>query len=116
MGGAFASPELVHIEILVERVRPMIAPIGAGGKHPTSELCKRVYRVTKIEKKHRVAVLRAMQTLVERDAVSIWRVRLESKKSDDEWFNAIPACPIPRHHVPRNGLSLLSRRGKGRIN
>jgi hypothetical protein len=36
--------------------------------HPTSELCKRVYRITNVEKKHRVAVLRAMQTLVERQA------------------------------------------------
>jgi hypothetical protein len=55
--------------------------------HPTSELCKRVYRITNVEKKHRVAVLRAMQTLVERGDVSIWRVRLENEKSDDEWFN-----------------------------
>jgi hypothetical protein len=49
--------------------------------HPTSELCKRVYRITKVEKKHRVAVLRAMQTLVERGQVSIWRVKLEEEKT-----------------------------------
>jgi hypothetical protein len=55
--------------------------------HPTSALCKRVYGVANVEKKHRVAVLRAMQTLVERADVSIWRVRLESENSDDEWFN-----------------------------
>jgi hypothetical protein len=55
--------------------------------HPTTELCKRIYRVTDVEKKHRVAVLRAMQTLVDRGEISISRVRLENEKSDDEWFN-----------------------------
>lgn len=55
--------------------------------HPTSELCKRIYHVADVEKKHRVAVLRAMQTLVDRGHVPISRVRLENEKSDDEWFN-----------------------------
>jgi hypothetical protein len=55
--------------------------------HPTSELCKRVYRITKVEKKHRVAVLRAMQTLVDRGDISISRVKLKKEKSDDEWFD-----------------------------
>ena len=55
--------------------------------HSTSELCKQVYRVTTVEKKHRVAVLRAMQTLVDRGDLSIGRVRLKSEKSDDEWYN-----------------------------
>jgi hypothetical protein len=55
--------------------------------HPTSALCKRVYGIANVEKKHRVAVLRGMQTLVERNSVSIWRLRLENEKCDDEWFN-----------------------------
>jgi hypothetical protein len=55
--------------------------------HRTSELCKRVYQITTVEKKHRVAVVRAMQTLVERGDISISRVKLKKEKSDDEWFN-----------------------------
>jgi hypothetical protein len=73
--------------------------------HPTSKLCKRIYRVTHVEKKHRVAVLRAMQTLVERGDVSIWRVRLENEKSDDEWFNG----SVLRSGVPYSS-PLRSRR------
>jgi len=46
--------------------------------HPTSALCKRVYGVANVEKKHRVAVLRAMRTLVAHSDVSIWRLRLEN--------------------------------------
>jgi hypothetical protein len=71
--------------------------------YPTSELCKQVYRVTDVEKKHRVGVLRAMQTLVERGDVSIWRVHLENEKSEDEWFNG------RRSGVPYSS-PLLSRR------
>ncbi|SHJ89837.1 hypothetical protein SAMN05444159_1834 [Bradyrhizobium lablabi] len=72
--------------------------------HPTSKLCKRVYGVAKVEKKHRVAVLRGMQTLVERDKVSIWRLRLENEKCDDEWFNG------SRIRAPRHSSPLRSRR------
>ena len=73
----------------------------------TSELCKRIYRVADVEKKHRVAVLRAMQTLVDRGDVPISRVRLENEKSDDEWFNGRrPGVPYssplrPRKSSPR---------------
>lgn len=67
--------------------------------HPTSALCKRIYGVAKVEKKHRVAVLRGMQTLVERTNVSIWRLRLENEKCDDEWFNE-SRIRAPRHSSP----------------
>ena len=40
----------------------------------TSELCKRIYRVADVEKKHRVAVSRAMQTL----SVGVTKMRVIS--------------------------------------
>ncbi|MEH2576523.1 hypothetical protein V1272_005858 [Bradyrhizobium sp. AZCC 1708] len=52
----------------------------------TSELCHLVYGRGLIEKKHRVAVLRALRTLVRRQEAVIWFLVLQHEKTDTEWF------------------------------
>jgi hypothetical protein len=41
-----------------------------------------------VQKKHRVAVLRALRTLVVRENLEIWRVELSHEKADLDWFGA----------------------------
>jgi hypothetical protein len=53
----------------------------------TSELCSMVYGTGRVEKKHRVAVLRSLRILVERTDLEIWQIKLAHEKSDDKWFN-----------------------------
>lgn len=60
-------------------------------KHPTqsfstSELCRHVYAGQKVQKKHRVSVLRALRTLVRREGLEIWYLMLRHEKADAEWF------------------------------
>jgi hypothetical protein len=66
---------------------------------PTTMLCQRIYRITVVEKKHRVAVLRGMKSLAERGEVNIWRLKLKREKADDEWFNG-SRISAPRHSSP----------------
>jgi hypothetical protein len=53
----------------------------------TSVLCKFVYGVEQVEKKHRVSVLRALRTLVSRGLIPIAGWVPEFEKNDVEWFN-----------------------------
>jgi hypothetical protein len=81
-----------------------------GKVFSTTELCHQVYpEARRIQKKHRVAVLRALRTLVARNAVDIWRFIPRHEKADVGWFNRSligrlkHSCPL---HVPsRNGGS-----------
>ena len=66
---------------------------------PTTMLCQRIYGISNVEKKHRVAVLRGMKSLAERGEVNIWRLKLKREKSDDEWFNG-NRISAPRHSSP----------------
>ena len=66
-------------------------------QHPTesfstSELCRKVYQGQKVQKKHRVSVLRALRTLVRRENLEIWGLTLCHEKSDTEWFG--PRCSL----------------------
>lgn len=64
----------------------------------TSELCRRIYKTTAIEKKHRVAVIRAIRGLVKGRlrALRVWRPEFE--KADLVWFDS--------HRIP------LAKRGR----
>jgi hypothetical protein len=53
----------------------------------TSELCRLVYKTDRIEKKHRVAVLRALRTLLVRREVKIRRFRPTGERVELEWFD-----------------------------
>jgi hypothetical protein len=53
----------------------------------TSELCRLVYEVDQIEKKHRVSVLRALRILVARGEVKIRRFQPIGERAEHEWFN-----------------------------
>jgi hypothetical protein len=73
----------------------------------TSLLCRLVYGVEQIEKKHRVSVLRAIRTLVSRGEVQIagWVPRFE--KDDVEWFN------FRIRELPTKAFVLRPRRTEG---
>jgi hypothetical protein len=60
----------------------------------TSELCREVYGVQQIEKKHRVAVLRALKRLGKTRLPTLTRWVLAYERSDDVWFD--------RRHWPRS--------------
>ena len=53
----------------------------------TSELCRAVYGVERVDKKHRVAVLRALRTLVGRNEIALWRFTPRYEKADAAWFD-----------------------------
>jgi hypothetical protein len=69
----------------------------------TSSLCRLVYGVQRVEKKHRVSVLRAMRTLVSRGEVPIAGWVPEFEKDDVEWFKFRIAG------LPRNAFVLRPR-------
>lgn len=71
----------------VARSLHLIFVAGPPKLHSTSELCRIIYKTKHVEKKHRVAVLRALRTLVERNAVPIWCFVPKYEKADVEWFN-----------------------------
>jgi hypothetical protein len=75
-----------------------------SGVLTTSELCSLVYETSRVEKKHRVAVLRSLRVLVERTRLEIWQIKLAHEKSDDEWFNRRRAV-APRYSCGRTGTS-----------
>ncbi len=59
-------------------------------RHPrqefsTSELCEHVYGKIEIEKKHRVAVIRAIKALSRGRVLLVWRSVLLRERTDDLW-------------------------------
>jgi hypothetical protein len=64
------------------------------GIFTTELLCRRVYRMAPVEKKHRVAVLRALKVLANTTMPSLWR-RAAMHQRDDEWYDrrAFPGRP-----------------------
>src|SRR5262245_35708943 len=56
------------------------------GIFTTESLCLRVYRTARAEKKHRVAVLRALKTLARTSMPTLWR-RAAMHQRDDEWYD-----------------------------
>lgn len=61
----------------------------------TAELCKLVYHVEIVEKRHRVAIIRALKRLAETRALSLARRVLEREKSSDLWFSADGISILP---------------------
>jgi hypothetical protein len=59
----------------------------SDGIFTTAELCREVYRRRRIEKKHRVAVLRALKALARRSLPTLWRTVRRFERSDDLWFD-----------------------------
>jgi hypothetical protein len=57
------------------------------GIFTTAELCRHVYGGSRIEKKHRVAVLRALKSLARRSMPTLWRTVRRFERSDDLWFD-----------------------------
>jgi hypothetical protein len=56
------------------------------GVFSTGALCRRVYRVQTVQKKHRVAVLRALKRLALRSMPTLWR-RAQKHDREDVWFD-----------------------------
>jgi hypothetical protein len=56
------------------------------GVFTTEVLCRRVYQVKKVQKKHRVAVLRALKRLAIRSMPTLWR-RVQKHERDDAWYD-----------------------------
>ena len=57
------------------------------GIFTTAELCRDVYGRRRIDKKHRVAVLRALKSLARRSMPTLWRTVRRYERSDDLWFD-----------------------------
>jgi hypothetical protein len=53
----------------------------------TAEICRLVYETTQVDKKHRVAVVRALKRLGRRSMPTLWRMVLRHERSDDVWFD-----------------------------
>jgi hypothetical protein len=52
----------------------------------TKDLCREVFRVKYVRKKHRVAVLRALKGMAKTGKLNIWRA-VEKNSRDDFWFD-----------------------------
>lgn len=83
-------------------------------KHPgemftTSELCRSVYGVRSVQKKHRVSVLRALKKMGSTSMPTLWRWVLSYEKSDDVWFEHRAHQAKPRGCAPAS-----SRRPPGK--
>lgn len=70
--------------------------------YTTSELCRVVYNIKEVKKKHRVAVLRALRTLAKRNLVPIWYRIPKYEQADLEWFNR-NVVGKPSHSAPLDG-------------
>jgi hypothetical protein len=81
----------------VERCLREVFAKEPKGVFTTEMLCRRVYGEKKIEKKHRVAVLRALKRLAERSLPTLWR-RVQKFERDDLWFDyrAYPSRAVDR--------------------
>jgi len=49
----------------------------------TAEICRHIYGVRHVDKKHRVAVLRALKRLASRSMPTLWRMVQRHERSDD---------------------------------
>lgn len=60
-----------------------------SGVFATSELCSLVYGIGRVQKKHRVSVLRALKRISGKPSktLALWREVQFGEKSDDHWFN-----------------------------
>ena len=61
----------------------------------TAQLCQEVYGVDVVEKRHRVAVIRALKRLATTHMPGLARRVLEFEKSSDVWFDTRAFQPLP---------------------
>jgi hypothetical protein len=54
----------------------------------TADLCRAIYGIEKVEKKHRVAVLRALKSISEKSMPFLTRQVALYERNDDFWFDA----------------------------
>lgn len=74
------------------------------GYFSTSELCHIVYQTDKIEKKHRVAVTRALRSLAHGEFAFLWKWELPYEQADDIWYD------YKRLPLKGNGCRPVARR------
>jgi hypothetical protein len=54
----------------------------------TKKLCREIFRLENVQKKHRVAVIRALKTVAKAKKLNIWRaVYGDRGRPDDIWFD-----------------------------
>ena len=86
----FPQPKEALMSRGLGRVQRKILEIFDRAKHPafeTSELCQLVYECDVVEKRHRVAVIRALRSLSEGPFSSLWKWTPEFEKADTVWFD-----------------------------
>src|SRR5258706_2859210 len=74
----------------------------------TAEICRRVYATPQVDKKHRVAVLRALKRLGRRSMPTLWRMVQKYERSDDLWLTTAASRSAR--------MIVLQRRAIGRAN
>lgn len=70
----------------VERTLLSVFAVDPRGVFTTEELCYRVFRISKVDKKHRVSVLRALKRLSQTSMPTLWRAVPRGQR-DDEWYD-----------------------------
>jgi hypothetical protein len=60
----------------------------------SEQLCRKVFQIKQIKKKHRVSVLRALKGMSRSTTLNVWRVVLKGHR-DDFWFD--------RDRTPKGG-------------
>ncbi len=79
----------------VQRILMAMFADNPRAQPDTEELCRAVYGVAEVQKRHRVAVIRALKRLAWTHMPNLARRVLELEKSSDLWFDAsvLPTLP-----------------------
>ncbi len=85
-------------EIFIKNQKPFFS---------TEQLCRKVFRIKQVKKKHRVSVLRALKGMSGKTTLNVWRVVLKGHR-DDFWFDR-DRTPKGRKPHPKSA-SALDRR------
>jgi hypothetical protein len=91
-------------------VQKQLIEIFTKSKRPgfsTKQLCRKVFRIKQVRKKHRVSVLRALKGMSKKTTLNVWRAVLKGRR-DDFWFNR-DRTPKGRKPHPKSA-SALDRR------
>jgi hypothetical protein len=86
------------IEIFIKSKRPAFS---------TQQLCRKVFRIKQVKKKHRVSVLRALKGMSKKTTLNVWRVVLKGRR-DDFWFDR-DRIPKGRKPHPKSASALVRR-------
>jgi predicted transcriptional regulator len=72
----------------IERLIKDLFDADPGRIESTADLCRAVFGIEIIEKKHRVAVLRALKSVASKTMPSLTRHVALYERNDDFWFDA----------------------------